>query len=191
MRWDVDGSMLQRHRSTFSRIRNDLLVTRKSRSSRTGECCSRWGDTINVQLSSLCTKITNRIKSGTAGPQPDRATTMTNLSYYLLPLIWFQGPYSSSRGPLMRLKKDDNINPRLVLDSLEKSGNLSPRLIAKLRRRESCEKNCWEGLPMILAAVVAGNSVGLSEQWMNAISVGYFLFRCGYSMSHWLWVRWR
>lgn len=108
---------------------------------------------------------------------------MTNLSYYLLPLIWFQAPYASVRGPLIRLRLDDNTNPRLCLDRLEKSGKYSPRLIAKLRRRESCEKNVWEGMPMILAAIVAGNAVGLSERFMNTVSIGYFVLRCAYSES--------
>lgn len=82
------------------------------------------------------------------------------------------------------MKLDNNINPRLCLDTLEKSGKYSPRLIAKLRRRESAEKNCWEGLPMILAAVVAGNTVGLSDTWMNGATLGYFLARCGFSKYH-------
>lgn len=81
----------------------------------------------------------------------------------------------------MRLKLDDNINPRLTLDKIEKSGKYSPRLIAKLRRRESCEKNIWEGLPLIFGAIVAGNAAGLSDKWMNTISLGYFVVRIAYS----------
>lgn len=81
----------------------------------------------------------------------------------------------------MRLKADNNINPRLALDALEKSGKYSPRLIAKLRRRESCEKNVWEGMALILAAIVAGNTAGLSDKWMNTISLGYFVIRIAYS----------
>lgn len=105
----------------------------------------------------------------------------TNYSYYAIPLIFAQPLYASLRGPFNRLKVDDNVNPRLVLDRLEKEGKHSPRLIASLRRRESCEKNLWEGLSMIFAAIVAGNTAGLSAKWMNGVSAAYFLFRCAYS----------
>jgi uncharacterized MAPEG superfamily protein len=64
---------------------------------------------------------------------------------------------------------------------MEKSGKYSPRLIAKLRRRASCEQNVNDGMAMILAAIVAGNTVGLSAEWMNTISIGYFLARVAYS----------
>jgi len=107
----------------------------------------------------------------------------TNYSYYAVPLIFLQPLFSSLRGPLVRLGVDNNANPRIVLDQLEKSGKYSPNLIAKLRRRESSEKNLWEGMPMILAAIVAGNSAALSAEWMNAMSLGYFVARCFYSES--------
>lgn len=108
----------------------------------------------------------------------------TNYSYYAVPFILLQPLFSSLRGPLVRLGVDNNVNPRIVLDQLEKSGKYSPNLIAKLRRRESSEKNLWEGMPMILAAIVAGNTAGLSAQWMNLISIGYFVIRCAFSESN-------
>ena len=85
-----------------------------------------------------------------------RSTTMitTNYSYYAAPLFFLQTVYASLRGPLIKMKLDNNIAPRDVLNEMEKSGKYSPRLIAKLRRREGCEKNMWEGMPMILASTV-------------------------------------
>jgi uncharacterized MAPEG superfamily protein len=103
-----------------------------------------------------------------------------NYSYHAVPLIFLQVIFNAPRGALIRMRVDNNVNPRLVLDQMEKSGKYSPRLIAKLRRKQSCEANLWEGLPMIIAAIIAGNTAGLSAEYMNAVSASYFVLRTLY-----------
>ena len=55
----------------------------------------------------------------------------------------------------MRLKIDDNVCPRAALEAAEKSGKFSPQTIGKIRRRQGAEQNSWEGMPIILAAIVS------------------------------------
>ncbi|ORY25721.1 hypothetical protein BCR39DRAFT_543075 [Naematelia encephala] len=105
---------------------------------------------------------------------------MYNASYHLLIVAWGQTLFASNRGAMARLKWKDNVNPRVAIDELEKSGKYPPHVVAKLRRRQAAHENAYEGLIMLGTAVVAGNTAGLSAEWMNGMMGTYFVLRCAY-----------
>ncbi|RSH85465.1 hypothetical protein EHS25_004861 [Saitozyma podzolica] len=52
--------------------------------------------------------------------------------------------------------------------------------MAKLRMREAAHQNCLEIFRNFAAALFAGNTAGLSAEWMNEFSLAYVLLRCAY-----------
>ncbi|TYJ53336.1 hypothetical protein B9479_006051 [Cryptococcus floricola] len=103
-----------------------------------------------------------------------------NLSYYAIPLVHLQTLFASLRGATIRLGFPNNVAPREVISEMEKSGKVKPHTIAKLKRRQAAHENCFENMGPFIGAVVAGNAVGLSTTWMNAMSITYFSLRCVY-----------
>ncbi|WVQ98593.1 hypothetical protein IAU59_005723 [Kwoniella sp. CBS 9459] len=110
---------------------------------------------------------------------------MTNYSYYLIPLVHLQTLATSIRGATIRLGFRNNVNPRELLAEIEKSGKVKPATLAKVKRRQAAHENCFENEAIWIGAVIAGNTAGLSSQWMNNMSIGYFVFRCIYI---WLYI---
>ncbi|RSH91174.1 hypothetical protein EHS25_009473 [Saitozyma podzolica] len=109
---------------------------------------------------------------------------MYNYSYLLLFPIWFQCHVASIRFATVRVGYMNNHSPRVALAEMEKSGKYSPRLVAKLRRRQAAHENCLEMIGFFAAVVVAGNTAGLSSEWMNFFSMGYFLLRWVYIYAY-------
>ncbi|KAL7422240.1 hypothetical protein Q5752_002886 [Cryptotrichosporon argae] len=109
----------------------------------------------------------------------------SNLSYHLLPLVWLQAQYAGTRGACRRLGFPDNVAPREVIGEMERSGRVPKRVVDKVKRRDAAHANCLEGLPLIFAAVLAGNHAGLSPRYMNAVVLSYFGIRCAYI---WLYI---
>ncbi|KAI8623555.1 hypothetical protein F5Y19DRAFT_481588 [Xylariaceae sp. FL1651] len=90
--------------------------------------------------------------------------------------------YSAFQGPGQ--KYFDPSNPRTFAARLEKS-DLDKETVARILRAESASANGFEGLPVFAAAVVAGNSAGVSAPTMNALSITYVLSRVVYN---WVYV---
>ncbi|KAJ8126047.1 hypothetical protein O1611_g7592 [Lasiodiplodia mahajangana] len=97
--------------------------------------------------------------------------TNNNISYFTIPVALFTGPGQ---------KFFDPTNPRTFASRLEKS-NLDKESVARILRAESASSNGFEGLPLFAAAIVAGNSAGLSNTVLNSLSIGYILTRVAYN----------
>ncbi|WVR05050.1 hypothetical protein IAU60_002062 [Kwoniella sp. DSM 27419] len=109
-----------------------------------------------------------------------------NISYYLIPLVHLQTLTTSIRGASIKLGFRNNVCPREVIEEMEKSGKVKPHTLAKIKRRQAAHENCFENEAVWIGAVVAGNMAGLSPQWMNTMSIGYFALRCLYI---WLYIK--
>jgi len=109
---------------------------------------------------------------------------MLNYSYHIIILVFLQTLYTSTRGATVKLGWKDNVSPRSAVGDMEKSGKYSANLITKLRRREACHANCYEALGIFCAAVVAGNSSGLSADYMSLMATLFFTFRCVYIYAY-------
>ncbi|KAI1750136.1 hypothetical protein F4782DRAFT_510080 [Xylaria castorea] len=108
--------------------------------------------------------------------------TDMNISYFTIPVavitaLWPRS-YSAFQGPGQ--KYFDPTNPRAFAARLEKS-DLDKETIARIQRAEAASSNGFEGLPLFAAAIVAGNSAGLSNTAMNSLSVTYILSRIVYN----------
>ncbi|KAI0865354.1 hypothetical protein F4860DRAFT_306173 [Xylaria cubensis] len=105
-----------------------------------------------------------------------------NISYFTIPVAVFTAlwprSYSAFQGPGQ--KYFDPTNPRTFPARLEKSG-LDKETVARIQRAESASSNGFEGLPLFAAAIVAGNSAGLSNVAMNSLSITYILSRIVYN----------
>ncbi|KAI0870555.1 hypothetical protein GGS24DRAFT_504639 [Hypoxylon argillaceum] len=105
-----------------------------------------------------------------------------NLSYFTIPValitaLWPRN-YSAFQGPGQ--KYFDPSNPRTFAARLEKS-DLDKETVARILRAESASANGFEGLPLFAAAVVAGNSAGLSPVALNSLTFAYILSRVAYN----------
>ncbi|KAL1411218.1 hypothetical protein Q8F55_002169 [Vanrija albida] len=104
--------------------------------------------------------------------------TTYNASYQLLVLVWAQAHLLSSPRPaFLRLGIRDNANPRCTIDVIEREGKVPPAKIARIKRIIAAHQNSLDGLPLITAAILAGNQAGLSPAWLNGAAVSYFLLR--------------
>ncbi|KAI0156484.1 hypothetical protein GGR57DRAFT_83095 [Xylariaceae sp. FL1272] len=107
--------------------------------------------------------------------------TDKNISYFTIPvalvLALYPRSYAAS-GPTEKLF--DPSNPRTIQSNLAKS-DIDKKVVAKVLRAESACSNGFEGLPLFAAAVVAGNTAGLSTLTLNAASVGYIVSRVFYN----------
>ncbi|KAI0457160.1 hypothetical protein F5B21DRAFT_98897 [Xylaria acuta] len=105
-----------------------------------------------------------------------------NISYFTIPVAVFAAlwprSFSAFQGPGQ--KYFDPTNPRTFASRLEKS-DLDKETVARILRAESASSNGFEGLPFFAAAIVAGNSAGLSNTALNALSVTYILSRVVYN----------
>lgn len=70
-------------------------------------------------------------------------------------------------------------DPQIIHPSLTEL--LPSKTVAKILRAEAATANGMEGLPVFAAAVVAGNSAGLSPLTLNALSLGYIVSRVVYN----------
>ncbi|KAI0392470.1 hypothetical protein F5Y17DRAFT_357138 [Xylariaceae sp. FL0594] len=108
--------------------------------------------------------------------------TEKNISYFTIPLALFTAlwprSHSAFQGP--GKKVFDPSNPRTFAARLEKS-DLDKEDVARILRAEAASANGFEGLPLFAAAIVAGNSAGLSAQTLNALSITYVLSRVVYN----------
>ncbi|WOO81049.1 uncharacterized protein LOC62_03G004577 [Vanrija pseudolonga] len=101
-----------------------------------------------------------------------------NASYQLLVLVWLQAHVLSSPRPaFLKHGLRDNANPRCAIDELEKAGKLPAARIARIKRIIAAHQNSLDGLPLITAAILAGNQAGLSAAWLNGAAVSYFVLR--------------
>lgn len=53
--------------------------------------------------------------------------------------------------------------------------------MARILRAESASSNGFEGLPLFAAAIVAGNSAGLSALALNSLTIAYIASRVVYN----------
>ncbi|KAI1820937.1 hypothetical protein F4861DRAFT_32282 [Xylaria intraflava] len=108
--------------------------------------------------------------------------TERNLSYFTIPVALFTALWPRSISAFSPPGKDyfDPTNPRTFASRLEKS-DLDKETVARILRAESAVANGFEGLPIFAAAVVAGNSAGLSNKTLNTITVSYILSRWVYN----------
>ncbi|KAI1330667.1 hypothetical protein F5Y16DRAFT_362358 [Xylariaceae sp. FL0255] len=106
----------------------------------------------------------------------------TNISYFTLPVALVLALYPRSQsafsGPGEKIF--DQSNPRTFAKRLE-SSDLDKETVAKILRCESASANGFENLPLYAAALVAGNSAGLSPTTMNVASVAYIVSRVVYN----------
>ncbi|KAI1364518.1 hypothetical protein F5Y08DRAFT_306560 [Xylaria arbuscula] len=105
-----------------------------------------------------------------------------NISYFTIPVallaaLW---PRSQSAFKEPGQKYFDPANPRTFASRLEKS-DLDKETVAKILRAEAATANGMEGLPVFAAAVVAGNTAGLSPLVLNGLSLGYIASRIVYN----------
>jgi len=110
---------------------------------------------------------------------------MYNYSYHLLLAYFLLTHASSTRWATVRAGYLNNSNPRQALDKMEKLGKWDKELLGRLKRRQAAHENAFESLGIYAAAVVAGNTAGLSTQWMNGFTLTFFLLRCLYL---WLYI---
>ncbi|ORX39693.1 hypothetical protein BD324DRAFT_568650, partial [Kockovaella imperatae] len=75
---------------------------------------------------------------------------------------------------------DDNVYPRGNIERISKSKKFSPEQVGLLKRLEAAERNSWDGLPIICTAIVAGNTAGLSANYLNAVAGIYLGLRLTY-----------
>ncbi|KAI1125724.1 hypothetical protein F5Y10DRAFT_246432 [Nemania abortiva] len=105
-----------------------------------------------------------------------------NLSYFTIPVALFTAlwprNYSAFQGPGQ--KYFDPTNPRTFAARLEKS-DLDKETVARILRAESASSNGIEALPLFAAAIVAGNSAGLSNTALNSLSIGFIISRAVYN----------
>ncbi|KAI1117579.1 hypothetical protein F5Y14DRAFT_448035 [Nemania sp. NC0429] len=105
-----------------------------------------------------------------------------NISYFTLPVALFVAlwprSFSAFQGPGQ--KYFDPTNPRTFAARLEKS-DLDKEVVSRILRAESASSNGFEGLPLFAAAIVAGNSAGLSALTLNSLTVGYIASRVVYN----------
>ncbi|KAI0205670.1 hypothetical protein F4808DRAFT_409839 [Astrocystis sublimbata] len=105
-----------------------------------------------------------------------------NISYFTIPVafvaaLWPRS-FSAFQGPGQ--KYFDPAHPRTFASRLEKS-DLDKETVAKILRAEAASANGFEGLPIFAAAIVAGNSSGLSNTALNSLSIAYVLSRFVYN----------
>ncbi|KAI8944714.1 hypothetical protein F4801DRAFT_585125 [Xylaria longipes] len=105
-----------------------------------------------------------------------------NISYFTIPVALFTSlwPRSQSAYQGAGQKYFDPCNPRTFAARLEKS-DLDKETVARILRAESASSNGFEGLPLFAAAIVAGNSAGLSNTALNSLSITYILSRIVYN----------
>ncbi|KAI1352787.1 hypothetical protein F5Y01DRAFT_83344 [Xylaria sp. FL0043] len=105
-----------------------------------------------------------------------------NISYFTIPVALFAAlwPRSQSAFGEPGKKYFDPANPRTFTSRLEKA-DLDKETVARILRAEAASANGMEGLPIFAAAVVAGNSAGLSNTALNSLSVGYIVSRIIYN----------
>ncbi|KAI0116402.1 hypothetical protein GGR51DRAFT_316125 [Nemania sp. FL0031] len=105
-----------------------------------------------------------------------------NISYFTIPVALFTAlwprNFSAFQGPGQ--KHFDPTNPRTFASRLEKS-DLDKETVARILRAESASSNGFEVLPLFAAAIVAGNSSGLSNTALNSLSIGFILSRIAYN----------
>ncbi|KAI1196461.1 hypothetical protein F5X97DRAFT_305133 [Nemania serpens] len=105
-----------------------------------------------------------------------------NISYFTIPValiaaLWPRS-YSAFQGPGQ--KYFDPGNPRTFAARLEKA-DLDKEVVARILRAESASSNGFEGLPLFAAAIVAGNSAGLSALALNSLTIAYIASRVVYN----------
>ncbi|KAI1262282.1 hypothetical protein F5Y18DRAFT_430183 [Xylariaceae sp. FL1019] len=109
--------------------------------------------------------------------------TDKNISYFTIPVALILALYPRSyaaSGPTEKVF--DPSNPRTLSTGLANSDiDKKASTVAKVLRAESAVANGIEGLPLFAAAVVAGNTAGLSTLTLNAASVGYLASRVFYN----------
>ncbi|RWA07686.1 hypothetical protein EKO27_g7414 [Xylaria grammica] len=105
-----------------------------------------------------------------------------NISYFTIPvaLVAALWPRSQSIFKQPGQKYFDPTNPRTFPSRLEKS-DLDKETVGRILRAEAATANGIEGLPIFAAAVVAGNSAGLSTKTLNSLSIAYILSRVVYN----------
>ncbi|KAI0508299.1 hypothetical protein F5B22DRAFT_425643 [Xylaria bambusicola] len=105
-----------------------------------------------------------------------------NISYFTIPVAFFAALWPRSQSAFKEPGKSyfDAAHPRTFASRLEKS-DLDKDTVAQILRAEAATSNGLEGLPIFAAAVVAGNSAGLSPLALNALSVGYIASRIVYN----------
>ncbi|EGO04006.1 hypothetical protein SERLA73DRAFT_175731 [Serpula lacrymans var. lacrymans S7.3] len=80
----------------------------------------------------------------------------------------------------------DNVNPRGNVQRAADSKKLSPELAAKVRRMEAAHMNGNETLPIWIAAILAGNFVGLDHETLNKASLIFVSLRALYN---WVYIQ--
>ncbi|WWD15770.1 hypothetical protein CI109_100193 [Kwoniella shandongensis] len=109
---------------------------------------------------------------------------MSNYSFYAIPAIFLQTLLASNRGAVVRYGVKNNVSPRTTLDYMEKSGKFDKKVTDMLRRRQAAHENCTENQPIMFAAIIAGNAMGLPASFMNKVSIGYFVLRWLYIWAY-------
>ena len=79
---------------------------------------------------------------------------MYNYSYHILVGIFLQ-PVATYRPVFFYYKTDNNVAPRGNLEYMKASKRYNPATIAKIERLQAAERNSWDGLPIICAAIVS------------------------------------
>ncbi|TGJ82183.1 hypothetical protein E0Z10_g6584 [Xylaria hypoxylon] len=105
-----------------------------------------------------------------------------NISYFTIPVALLAALWPRSQSAFKEPGKKyfDAANPRTFASRLEKS-DLDKETVSRILRAEAASANGMEGLPIFAAAVVAGNSAGLSTTALNSLSIAYIVSRVVYN----------
>ena len=111
--------------------------------------------------------------------------TTTNISLHTIPFAWLIAitPRIWARRTYISLhNKDlDLHHPRNFSATLSEDTDLDAQNRGRLLRAEAAMDNGLDNIGLFAAAIVAGNSAGLSPRVLNALSVGYLGSRVIYN----------
>jgi len=113
----------------------------------------------------------------------------TNISFYTLPVSWILclAPrlYAAYLYTTTTSKPIDLLLPRALAARATADSTLTAAERDRIVRAEAAQANGLENVGFFAAAVVAGNSAGLSKTLLNSLSLGYLASRALYN---WLYV---
>ncbi|KAJ6560008.1 hypothetical protein B0H19DRAFT_1069716 [Mycena capillaripes] len=112
------------------------------------------------------------------------------LSLYSIPAVWLTAfsPVLLRTRAISQVKNYNNVQPRRNTSSVVLDKNIPPALAARIERMEGAHWNGNENFPLWIAAILAGNMVGLDDYTLNVASIAYELSVAGRVLYNYIYI---
>lgn len=108
-----------------------------------------------------------------------------NISLYMIPAAWaialMPRFYAAITYKAATGKPFNAVNPRLFVGECNATQSLDSKTKGRILRAESAQQNSYENLGLFAAAIVAGNSAGLTPATLNGLGLAYVGIRFLYN----------